>query len=307
MKVALIGAGYMGRLHAEKFAARADCKLVAIADRDGARAEALAQRLGSRAFDDWRLAIREAHAVVVAVPTEAHLEVAGGALEAGKHVLVEKPIAVTLQEADALVSRAAKKQLVLQIGHVERYNAAFSAMAKRMAQPVFIDADRLSAFKQRGADVDVVLDLMIHDLDLSLALARAPVREVKACGFRVLTEDIDIANARIEFEDGCVANLSASRVSQAPVRKLRVFQTDLYVSADLHAGKLRYVREVNGAVDETEEAYSGGDALAVQATAFIDAVLNRRSPPVSGEDGRRALAVALEVATLVRERLGNVT
>ena len=307
MKLALVGAGYMGRLHAEKFAARSDCKLIAVADVDHSRAQALATKLGAPAFDNWRSVIREADAVIVAAPTEAHLEVAGGALQAGKHVLVEKPIAVTLEEADRLVSLAARKSAVLQIGHVERYNAAFSAMAKRMAQPLFIDADRLSAFKQRGADVDVVLDLMIHDLDLSLALARAPVREVKACGFRVLTDDIDIANARIEFEDGCVANLSASRVSQAPVRKLRVFQADLYVSADLHAGKLRYVRETSGAIDETEETYSGGDALAVQASAFVDAVCNRRRPPVSGEDGRRALAVALEVGTLVRERLGKVT
>jgi predicted dehydrogenase len=306
LKVAVIGAGYMGRLHAEKFAARTDCRLVAVADLDSARAAALAGKLGARACDDWREAVNGADAVVVAVPTDGHLEVAGGCLEAGKHVLVEKPIAVDLKEADQLVSLARRSTVLLQIGHVERYNAAFSALAKRMQQPLFIDAERLSGFKQRGADVDVVLDLMIHDLDLTLALARAPVREVKACGFRVLTEDIDIANARIEFDDGCVANLSASRVSQAPVRKLRIFQTDLYASADLQAGRLRYVRQSAGAIDEAEESYSGGDALAVQATAFVDAVRHRKPPPVSGEDGRRALEVALEVASLVRERLERV-
>jgi predicted dehydrogenase len=191
---------------------------------------------------------------------------------------------------------------VLQVGHVERYNAAFRALAQRMQRPVFIEAERLSGFKQRGADVDVILDLMIHDLDLALSLARGEVSQVSACGFRVLTRDIDIANARIEFSDGCVANLSASRVSQSPVRKLRVFQTDVYVSADLQAGKLRYVKQAGGAIEEQEESHGGGDALAVQADAFIKTI--KGSPQgVDGESGRRALKLALEVGSLVRERL----
>jgi predicted dehydrogenase len=303
LKVAVIGAGYMGRLHAEKFAARDDAKLVALADVDRARAEALGARLGCEAFDDWRAALRNADAAVIAVPTERHLEVAGGALDAGKHVLVEKPIATTVAQAESLVAKAARKNLVLQIGHVERYNAAFGALAARMSRPLFIDAERLSAFKQRGADIDVVRDLMIHDLDLALALAKGKVTEVSACGFRVLTDDIDIANARIEFADGCVASLAASRVSQAPLRKLRVFQSDLYVSADLQAGKLRYVKQSGGAIDETEESHSGGDALALQAAAFIAAVTQKKPIEVTGEDGRRALELALEVARLVRERL----
>jgi predicted dehydrogenase len=219
------------------------------------------------------------------------------------HVLVEKPIAVDLAQAHDLIGKAKARGVVLQVGHVERHNAAFRALAARMQRPLFIDAERLSGFKQRGADVDVVLDLMIHDLDLCLALAKAQVSDVSACGFRVLTHEIDIANARIEFADGCVASLSASRVSQAPLRKLRVFQTDLYVSADLQAGKLRYVRQAGGGIEELEENHAGGDALASQAETFVQAIQGRGSAGVDGEGGRQALGLALEVGRLVRERL----
>ena len=293
----------MGRYHAQKLAARGDCKLVAVADADRARAEAVAAAHGCAVLTDYRQIFGKADAAVVAVPTERHREVAGACLEAGLHVLVEKPIAVDLHESQELIGLARAKGLVLHVGHVERCNAAFSALAARMQRPLFIDAERLSGFKQRGADVDVVLDLMIHDLDLSLALARGEVTDVSACGFRVLTGDIDIANARIEFSDGCVASLSASRVSQAPVRKLRVFQTDVYVSADLQAGKLRYVKQANGSIEEVEENHAGGDALAVQAGHFVSSILKRQPAGVDGESGARALKLALEVGRLVRERL----
>lgn len=302
MTVAVIGAGHMGRYHAEKFAARSDCKLVAVADLDRARAEALADQHGCRAVTDYREVFANADAAVISVPTERHREVAGACLEAGLHVLVEKPIAVDLPEAQDLIRKARLRGVILQVGHVERYNAAFRALAARMERPLFIDAERLSGFKQRGADVDVVLDLMIHDLDLSLALAKGEVADVSACGFRVLTRDIDIANARIEFSDGCVASLSASRVSQAPLRKLRVFQTDLYVSADLQAGRLRYVKQAGGAIEELEENHAGGDALASQAEAFVNAIQGKPAG-VDGEGGRKALHLALEVGRLVRERL----
>jgi predicted dehydrogenase len=293
----------MGRYHAEKFAARSDCKLVAVADLDRSRAEALASKLRYAAFSHHGDVLKMADAAVVSVPTERHHEVAGACLDAGLHVLVEKPIAVDLEQSDALISLARKKKLVLQVGHVERHNAVFRALATRMQRPLFIDAERLSGFKQRGADVDVVLDLMIHDLDLCLALAKAEVSDVSACGFRVLTREIDIATARIEFADGCVANLSASRVSQAPVRKLRVFQPDLYVSADLQAGKLRYVRQAHGTIEELEESPAGGDALAAQAEAFVSSITKSQVTGVDGESARKALGLALEVGRLVRERL----
>ncbi len=294
----------MGRYHAQKLAARGDCKLVAVADADRARAEALAGAHGGcAALTDYRQIFGKADAAVVAVPTERHREVAGACLEAGLHVLVEKPIAVDLEESRELVGLAQRNGLILHVGHVERCNAAFRALAGRMQRPLFIDAERLSGFKQRGADVDVVLDLMIHDLDLALALAKGEVSDVSACGFRVLTGDIDIANARIEFSDGCVASLSASRVSQAPVRKLRVFQTDLYVSADLQAGRLRYVKQTGGAIEEVEENHSGGDALAVQAEQFVSSILKQQPAGVDGAGGTRALELALRVGRLVRERL----
>jgi predicted dehydrogenase len=293
----------MGRYHAEKFAARSDCQLVAVADVERSRAEALASRLGCPAFSHHREVLKIADAAVVSVPTERHHEVAGACLEAGMHVLVEKPIAVDLHQAQDLIASARSRGVVLHVGHVERYNAAFGALATRMQRPLFIDAERLSGFKRRGADVDVVLDLMIHDLDLCLALAKAEVSSVSACGFRVLTQEIDIATAHIEFADGCVANLSASRVSQAPVRKLRVFQPDLYVSGDLQAGKLRYVRQAAGVIEEVEENYAGGDALASQAQTFVQAIQGSSAAGVDGEGGRRALGLALEVGRLVRERL----
>jgi predicted dehydrogenase len=293
----------MGRYHAEKFAARSDCKLVGVADVDAERARALAQKLGCRAFLDYQDTFRHADAAVVSVPTDRHHAVAGACLDAGLHVLVEKPIAVDLAQSDALIELARRKNRVLRVGHVERFNAAFRALAARLQRPLLIDAERLSGFKRRGADVDVMLDLMIHDIDLCLALASSEVTDLSACGFRVLTQEIDIATARIEFADGCVANLSASRVSQVPVRKLRVFQPGLYVSADLQAGSLRYVGQVHGTIEEQEESHAGGDALASQAEAFVKAIQGASAAGVDGEAGRRALGLALEVGRLVRERL----
>ena len=304
-RFAVIGAGHMGRYHAEKLARCEGVELIAVVDADAGRAAALAQKLGCAAFHSHQEIFGKADAAVVAVPTDRHHEVARACLEHGMHVLVEKPIATTLEEADALIAEAKKRKLVLQSGHVERYNRTFRALSARMDRPVFIDVERLAGFKQRGAEVDVVLDLMIHDLDLAAALARAPVQRVSACGFRVLTRDIDIANARIEFANGCVANLSASRVSQSAVRKLRVFQPDLYVSADLQGGKLRYVRQSGGAIEETEETHDGGDALALQAAAFVAAVQGKAAVELDGAEGRRALELALEVGRLVRERLSR--
>jgi predicted dehydrogenase len=295
VRVAIIGAGHMGRYHAEKFARLPGVELAAVVDRDPARAE----------ISDFRKILDRVEAAVIAVPTDRHHEVARACLEKGLHVLVEKPIASTLEEADDLVSLSQKQNLVLQVGHVERYNKAFRALADRMDRPLLIDAERLSGFKQRGAEVDVILDLMIHDLDLAFSLAGSEVAGVSACGFRVLTGDIDIASARIDFANGCVADLSASRVSQAAVRKFRVFQPGLYVSADLQAGKLRYVKQVEGVIQETEESHPGGDALAAQAEAFVAAVRDGTPPRVDGAEGRRVLKLALEVGRLVRERLAR--
>ena len=293
MKVAVIGAGHMGRFHAEKFARLPGVELAAVVDPDPARAK----------VSDFRKVLGAIDAAVIAVPTNLHHEVARACLEKGVHVLIEKPIAATLEEADDLVALAKTRNVVLQVGHVQRYSAAFQALARGVERVLYIEAERLAGFKQRGAEVDVILDLMIHDLDLALSLARSPVSAVSACGFRVLTSDIDIASARIEFESGCVADLTASRVSQAVVRKFRVFQPGLYVSADLGGGKLRFVRQAEGVIQETEEAHAGGDALTTQAESFILSITKKHPVLVDGAEGRRVLKLALDIGRLVRERL----
>jgi predicted dehydrogenase len=293
IRVAVIGNGYMGKFHAEKFAASAQAELAAVIDADPARASET----------DYKPWLSKLDAACVAVPTQHHYRVVKDCLVAGVHVLVEKPLSRTLAEADALLELARAKGLVLQVGHLQRFNPAFQALAADGGRPLFIDIERLAPFKARGTDVDVILDLMIHDLDLVLALARAPVEQVSASGFRVLTEAIDIANARIEFADGCIASVSASRVSQAPVRKLRVFRHDSYVSADLQGQKLRTVRKGGEGIVESEQAFERADELREQAEAFLQAVRERSTPLVSGEQGRRVLALALQVGTLVNERL----
>ncbi len=283
----------MGRLHAQKLERIPGVELAAVVDSDPARGTV-------RNFEDI---LPRVNAAVIAVPTDQHHRIARACLDRGLHVMIEKPMTVTLEQADDLISSAAEKNVVLQVGHVERHNRAFAALTSRMDKPLYIEAERLSAFKQRGSEVDVVLDLMIHDLDLVLALAKSRVTDVSACGFQVLTRDIDIANARVEFANGCVGNLSASRVSQAALRKLRVFQSDLYVSADLQAGRLRYVRQVDGALEEQEESHAGGDALQVQAETFVAAIVKKAPVAVDGNAGREALHLGIEVGRLVRERL----
>ena len=283
----------MGRFHAEKLARLPGVELAALVDPDPARAK----------VSDFRKIIGEIDAAVIAVPTNLHHEVARACLEKGVHVLIEKPIAATLEEADDLVRLAKQQNVVLQVGHVQRYSAAFQALARGVERVLYIDAERLAGFKQRGAEVDVILDLMIHDLDLALSLARSQVSAVSACGFRVLTSDIDIASARVEFESGCVADLTASRVSQAVVRKFRVFQPGLYVSADLGGGKLRFVRQAEGVIQETEETHAGGDALTTQAESFVLSITKKHPVLVDGAEGRRVLKLALDIGRLVRERL----
>jgi predicted dehydrogenase len=303
LRAAAIGVGYMGRFHARKLAAGDAADLVAVVDADAARAREVAAELGCAAESDFRRLLPGLDVACVAVPTDRHHEVVGGCLDAGVHVLVEKPLARSVAEADDLLARAARKGLVLQVGHLERFNPAFRALAAEPGRPLFIDIERLAPFKARGTDVDVVLDLMIHDLDLVLALARAGVEAVSACGFRVLTEAIDIANARIEFADGCVASVSASRVSQAPVRKLRVFRHDQYVSADLQGHRLRYVRRGEGGIAESETRFERADALQLQTEAFLRAVRDGGAAEVSGAEGRRALELALRIGRLIEERL----
>ncbi len=305
IRTAVIGAGYMGKFHAEKFAASSNAELVAVIDADASRAREVAAPKGASGTTDYAPWLGKIDAACVAVPTNLHFQVVKDCLQAGVHVLVEKPLSRTLEEADALLELAHAKSLVLQVGHLQRFNPAFQALAAQGGRPLFIDIERLAPFKARAADVDVVLDLMIHDLDLVLALAKAPIEQVSASGFRVLTDAIDIANARIEFADGCIASVSASRVSQSPVRKLRVFRHDAYVSADLQEQRLRHVSKGGEGIVESEQAFERADELRAQAEAFLRAVRAGSVPLVSGEQGRQALALALQVGRLVEERLAR--
>lgn len=308
LRAAVIGVGYLGRYHAEKYAACEAVELAGVADTNEARAREIAARHGCRAVRDFRELLPAVDLVSVVVPTEAHHAVASACLAAGVHVLVEKPIARTLEEADALVALAGARGVRLAVGHLERFNPPFAALRAMLPEPLYVEAERLSAFKERGADVDVVADLMIHDLDLVLALESAEIASVSACGYRALTDSVDIANVRIEFADGAVANLSASRVSQSPVRKLRAIGSDRYVSADLHTGQLRVVRRAeSGKIVQEERVFPNADPLREVVESFVAAVRENRAPAVSGVDGRRALALAIEVRRLIDERQARMS
>jgi predicted dehydrogenase len=306
LKAGVIGVGSLGRFHAQKYADSPDVELYGVADAVPERAATCAAEFGCKAFTHVSELLPHIDIASVVVPTEAHYEVASACLAADVHVLVEKPITRTLDEADRLIERAARRGLILAAGHLERFNPAFAELSGMLDRPFFMEAERLGGFKGRGTDVDVVLDLMIHDLDLMLAIMPSKVVSVSACGFRVLTELVDIANARFEFADGAVADLSASRVSRTPVRKLRVFGTNFYGSADLQLPELR-VERAPGA-DTTAgfaRTYEKPDALRTEIEAFVAAVRGRSGALVTGAEGRAALALALEVNSAVHARLAR--
>jgi predicted dehydrogenase len=308
LRAAVIGAGRLGRYHIAKYAARDDVELVAVADVAEASLRGVPLPAGCRAVRDFREFLPGVDLVSIAVPTAAHHEVARACLEAGAHVLIEKPVTRTLEEADELIALAGARGLCLAVGHIERFNPAFAALQAAIARPLFVESERLAAFGPRGTDIDVVLDLMIHDIDLALALSHAELVTVIACGYRVITDSIDIAYAHLEFGDGMVAILSASRVSQAPVRKLRAFARNAYASADLKDASLKVARRPDGAgIAQEERSFPGADALGAEIDAFVAAVRRGRPPPVGGAEGRRALAVALEVGRCIGERLERLS
>jgi predicted dehydrogenase len=293
MRVGVVGAGHFGRFHALKLAALPRATLIGIADRDPARAAALARETRTAPLG-WEALLRDADAVVIAAPAEAHFELAVQALEAGVHVLVEKPIAATLAEADALAALAAERRLVLQVGHLLRYSAEHRAISERMRRPLYMDCVRIAPFKPRGTDVSVILDLMIHDLDLVLALVDSPIASVDAVGAPVASAHEDIANARVRFENGCVATITASRISLKTERKMRLFSQEGYMSVDFAARKLMMIgRERGGRLEEI--TWKEHDSLEAEHAAFAAAVLDGGPVVVDAAAGRRALAAALAV------------
>jgi predicted dehydrogenase len=302
VRAAVVGVGHLGRFHAEKYAAHADVDLVAVVDCDPERAREVAADLGVQALTDHAALGGRVDCASVAVPTPAHHRITRDLLCAGVDVLVEKPLSTSVAEGQDLLECAAREQRVLQVGHLERFNPALQAVASQIVSPRFIECHRLAPFGERGTDVDVILDLMIHDLDLLLVLVGSPVRAVEAVGVPVLTNSVDIANARLRFANGCIANLTASRVSVKRERKLRIFQPDAYFSIDFDERKVRIFRREP--VDDgppklhyDELAAEEGDALRAEIAAFVQAVRDRETPAVTGWDGLKAL----EVAEVIRE------
>jgi len=309
LRCAVIGVGYLGKFHAEKYAALENAELVAVCDIDSQRCQEVAQSVGAEAVSDYHELASKVDAVSIVVPTSLHHEVAATFLKHGVHVLLEKPITRTLEEAEDLINIAKEKKCVLQIGHLERFNPALKALDKILDGPRFIESHRLSPFKPRNNDVNVVLDLMIHDIDIIQTIVNSPITSISANGIPVLSKFTDIANARIEFENNCVANVTASRVSAKVERKLRMFQHDAYIVVDMHNKQLsvhrKGTKEMFPGIPEIireEQAFESGDALRDEIVAFIDSIQNNKPPVVSGEDGKLALKTATEITRIVREK-----
>jgi predicted dehydrogenase len=318
ISVAVVGVGVFGRNHARVYRELEQqgepVRLVGVVDPNLDRADAVAREFGCRAFgsvDQMLTTHSEIRAASVAAPTVHHLEVARALMEAGVDVLIEKPLAASLAEADELVQLAATHQRIAQVGHLERFNPAVRATLPLLTQPMFFEVHRLSVFTPRSLDVDVVLDLMIHDLDIVLSFADSPVKEVRAVGLPILSGKVDIANVRLEFESGCVANLTASRVSTERVRKLRFFQPRQYVSVDYGRQEVLVFTvgedeqasstpTVNPQIKVAKPPITSEEPLHAELRSFLHAVRERSTPVVAIEDGRRALALALEIVSAIR-------
>jgi len=303
--VAVVGVGYAGKRHAEKYALSPKAKLIGVADVDADRAREIGGQHGVASMTDYRELFGRVRGVSIAVPTRLHYEVAREFLYAGIDVLVEKPMTATLEEGRRLVDLAREKHLMLQVGHLERFNPAIRALESVIQEPKFVECHRLAPFVERGTDVDVVLDLMIHDIDVIASLVRSKVDRVEAVGVAVLTNEPDIANARITFANGCVANVTASRVSVKRERKIRFFQPDAYISIDYGEKRAQIYRrpqkgaswtDIRGETVEIQEA----DALADEIDSFLDSVKSRVDPLVSGEEGLRALEIAATISGKLR-------
>jgi len=300
--VGVVGVGYAGSLHAQKYATSAVATLVGVADTDAARAREVGDGLGVEALTDYRELFGRVRCVSVAVPTQAHYEVARDFLMAGIDVLVEKPITSNLEDGRSLVDLANRQGLLIQVGHLERFNPVVRELEGVIGSPRFVECHRLAPFIERGTDVDVVLDLMIHDIDVISSLVHSPVQSIDATGVAVLTDKPDIANARIRFANGCVANVTASRVSMKRERKVRFFQPDAYISLDYDAKSAQVYRMADhskGWLGIRRQSFeiSEGDALQDELDSFIRSVITREVPLVSGEDGVHALEIASKISS----------
>lgn len=306
LRVGVVGAGYLGGFHAEKYACMEGVDLAAVVDIHADRARAVAERYGSRPYGRPEEIYPLVDAVSVVVPTSGHHAVARGFLRRGVDVMIEKPMTTTLAEASDLIRTARQRDCILQVGHLERFNEVWKTVGSDLGQPRFIEAHRIGPFQARGTDVDVILDLMIHDIDIVLKYVAAPIERIDSVGVPVLSANVDIANVRIHFQNGTVANLTASRVSAKRTRKIRFFQRDAYVSVDYDAGKVQVFRRVQGPDKASpelvgdERAVGKSDALRTELEAFVESVRTRKPPEVGGAEGKKALAVALRILRKMR-------
>jgi predicted dehydrogenase len=307
IRAGVIGVGHLGHFHAEKYAAQEDVVLVGVADIDPIRAREVASATGALALTDYRELFDQVDCVSVAVPTQHHYPIAKDCLERGIDVLVEKPLTATASEGRALVELAARHQRVLQVGHLERFNPALRSLAGILATPRFIECQRIAPFVERGTEVDVVRDLMIHDLDVVLSMVRSPVTSIEALGVPVLTAEPDIANARLRFASGCIADITASRVAMKRERKMRIFQPDAYIVVDYGEKHIRICRREQGEgghelprITLEEREVGGEDALEEEIRDFIRSVRERREPVVSGREGLQALEMAERIVACLQ-------
>jgi len=308
IKVGVIGVGYLGRFHAQKYAGMEGVSLVGVVDVNSEQAQRVGAECSCPSLTDYRDLLSAVDAVSIVVPTSYHHQVAGEFLNAGVDVLLEKPMTVTLEEADDLIAKAENKHLILQIGHLERFNPAVQAMEPFLTTPVFIESNRIATFKSRGADVSVVLDLMIHDIDIILNIIKSPIKTIHTVGAPVATATTDIANARLIFENGATANVTVSRISRTNVRKMRIFQPGSYINVDFGNKKVMTIQLSEELLDSGMpkqivelRTFADGDALLSEITSFVQHVRERTKPAVSGIEGRRALAVALQVMDQIKE------
>ncbi len=303
IKTAVIGVGHLGKFHARICSENPDIELAGVVDVNEENAKKIAEEYNTKSFTDFKDVLDEVDAVHVVVPTDKHFEVAKVLLESGKHVLLEKPMTSTVEEAVELLELAQKNDCVLQVGHVERFNPAVIGIQKVLTQPVFIEIHRLSPFNPRGTEVNVVYDLMIHDIDIILHLVGSEVEKIEAVGIPVLTETADIANARLTFENGCVANVTASRVSAERMRKIRIFQSDAYVSLDYVAQNAKIFKKDGWQIIDDEINFSGDQPLQKEIQCFVDSIKTGTRPVVSGEDGKKALEVAEQISKSMEKHL----
>jgi predicted dehydrogenase len=303
IRVGVIGVGYLGQHHARIYSEIEDVELTAVADIDKKKADAFAEKYGCEAYYDYRDILNKVDALSIVTPTITHFDIAVGCLNAGKDILIEKPITVTIEEADELIRDSQKKNCIIQVGHLERYNPAILAVFDMVKEPMFIESERLSPFLGRGTDVDVTLDLMIHDVDIILGLISLPVKEIRAVGAKVLTDKIDVAKAWLEFENGCTALVTVSRLSPEKFRRLKVFRKDSYINIDYQSSEIkRYFRTPEGISSEVIRPEKK-EPLKEELKDFIHCVKGRRRPKVTAIEGRNALKVVNEITDLINVQL----